>query len=75
MSSSFDKVDFSWFWAKRIPTDVLTSIRWVPVNAGEKSIFRIIGQARSSFHFCVLKSVYTKTDNPALCTFQVNTGE
>ena len=29
--------------------------------------FRIIGQARSSFHLGVLKSVYIKTQNPVLC--------
>ena len=29
--------------------------------------FRIIGQARSSFHLSVLESVYTKTQNPVLC--------
>ena len=29
--------------------------------------FRIIGQARSSFHLSVLESVYIKTQNPALC--------
>ena len=29
--------------------------------------FRIIGQARSSFHFGVLESVYIKTQNPVLC--------
>ena len=29
--------------------------------------FRIIGQARSSFHLIVLKSVYIKTQNPVLC--------
>ena len=28
---------------------------------------RIIGQARSSFHLCVLESVYIKTQKPALC--------
>ena len=28
--------------------------------------FRIIGQARSSFHLCVLESVYIKTQNPVL---------
>ena len=30
--------------------------------------FRIIGQARSSFHLGVLESVYIKTQNPVLCT-------
>ena len=30
-------------------------------------IFQIIGQARSSFHLCVLESVYIKTQNPVLC--------
>ena len=29
--------------------------------------FRIIGQARSSFHLDVLESVYIKTQNPVLC--------
>ena len=29
--------------------------------------FRIIGQARSSFHSSVLESVYIKTQYPALC--------
>ena len=29
--------------------------------------FRIIGQARSSFHLGILESVYIKTQNPALC--------
>ena len=29
--------------------------------------FRIIGQARSSFHLSVLESVYIKTRNPVLC--------
>ena len=29
--------------------------------------FRITGQARSSFHLSVLKSVYIKTQNPVLC--------
>ena len=29
--------------------------------------FRIIGQARSSFHLSVLESVYVKTQNPVLC--------
>ena len=29
--------------------------------------FRIIGQARSSFHFGVLESIYIKTQNPVLC--------
>ena len=29
--------------------------------------FRIIGQARSSFHLGVLESVYIKTKNPVLC--------
>ena len=29
--------------------------------------FRIIGQARSSFHLSVLESVYIKTQNPILC--------
>ena len=29
--------------------------------------FRIIGQARSSFHISVLESVYIKTQNPVLC--------
>ena len=29
--------------------------------------FRIIGQARSSFSFKCLESVYIKTQNPALC--------
>ena len=33
----FDKIDFPSFWAKGIPTNVLTSKRWFPVNAGEKS--------------------------------------
>ena len=45
--------------------------------------FRIIGQARSSFHLSVLESVYIKTQNPVLCrqkecfligTLQVNNG-
>ena len=30
-------------------------------------IFRIIGQARSSFHLGVLESVYIMTENPVLC--------
>ena len=29
--------------------------------------FRIIGQARSSFHLSVLESVYIKTQSPVLC--------
>ena len=29
--------------------------------------FRIIGQARSSFHLSVLESVYIKTQNPVVC--------
>ena len=29
--------------------------------------FRIIGQARSSFHLGVLESVYIKTQNPVVC--------
>ena len=29
--------------------------------------FRIIGQARSSFHLSGLESVYIKTENPVLC--------
>ena len=29
--------------------------------------FRIIGQARSSFHLGVLESVYITTQNPVLC--------
>ena len=29
--------------------------------------FRIIGQARSSFHLSVLESVYIKTQNPVFC--------
>ena len=29
--------------------------------------FRIIRQARSSFHLGVLESVYIKTQNPVLC--------
>ena len=29
--------------------------------------FRIIEQARSSFHLEVLESVYIKTQNPVLC--------
>ena len=29
--------------------------------------FRITGQARSSFHLCVLESIYIKTQNPVLC--------
>ena len=29
--------------------------------------FRIIGQARSSFHLGVLESVYIRTQNPVLC--------
>ena len=29
--------------------------------------FRIIGQARSSFHLSVLESVYIKTQNSVLC--------
>ena len=29
--------------------------------------FRIIGQARSSFHLSVLESVHIKTQNPVLC--------
>ena len=29
--------------------------------------FQIIGQAGSSFHLCVLESVYVKTQNPVLC--------
>ena len=29
--------------------------------------FRIIGQARSSFHLSVLESVYIKAQNPVLC--------
>ena len=29
--------------------------------------FRIIGQARSSFHLGVLESVYIKTQSPVLC--------
>ena len=29
--------------------------------------FRIIGQARSSFHLSVLESVYIKSQNPVLC--------
>ena len=29
--------------------------------------FRIIGQARSSFHLGVLESIYIKTQNPVLC--------
>ena len=29
--------------------------------------FRIIGQARSSFHLSVVESVYIKTQNPVLC--------
>ena len=29
--------------------------------------FRIIGQARSSFHLSVLEPVYIKTPNPVLC--------
>ena len=32
--------------------------------------FRIIGQARSSFHLGVLESVYVKTQNPVLCKQQ-----
>ena len=30
-------------------------------------IFRIIGQARSSFHLGILESVYIKAQNPVLC--------
>ena len=30
--------------------------------------FRLIGQARSSFHLSVLESVYIKTQNPVLCS-------
>ena len=37
LRTSFYKVDFFSFWAKGILTDVLTSKRWFPVNAGEKS--------------------------------------
>ena len=37
MNLSFYKVDFPSFWAEGIPTDVLPSKRWFPVNAGEKS--------------------------------------
>ena len=46
--------------------------------------FRIIGQARSSFHLSVLESVYIKTQNLVLCkqrvdfltwTLQVNNGD
>ena len=33
--------------------------------------FRIIGQARSSFHLGVLESVYIKTRNPVLCRQRV----
>ena len=33
--------------------------------------FRIIGQARSSFHLGVLESVYIKTQNPVLCRQRV----
>ena len=29
--------------------------------------FRIIGQARSSFHLSLSESVYIKTENPVLC--------
>ena len=29
--------------------------------------FRILGQARSSFHLSVLESVYIKTQSPVLC--------
>ena len=36
MKQSFNKVDFPCFWAEGIPTDILTSKRWFPVNAGEK---------------------------------------
>ena len=34
----FDRANLSCFWAERIPTDVLTSKRWFPVNAGEKHL-------------------------------------
>ena len=33
--------------------------------------FRIIWQARSSFHLSVLESVYSKTQNPVLCKQKV----
>ena len=32
-----------------------------------EEIFRIIGQAKSSFHLSVLESVYDKTHSPVLC--------
>ena len=34
--------------------------------------FRIVGQARSSFHLGVLESVYIKTKNPVLCKQRVH---
>ena len=36
--------------------------------------FRIIGQARSSFHLSVLELVYIKTQNPFLCKQKEFTG-
>ena len=33
--------------------------------------FRVISQARSSFHLGILESVYIKTQNPVLCTKRV----
>ena len=36
-----------------------------PTHTGDN--FRIIGQARSSFHVSVLESFYIKTQNPVLC--------
>ena len=42
-------------------TDVFDAKTYIDDN------FRIIGQARSSFHIGVLESVYIKTQNPVLC--------
>ena len=44
---------------------LITNPEWAKTYTDDN--FRIIGQARSSFHLGVLESVYIKTQNPVLC--------
>ena len=49
MNQSFDNVDFPCFWTEGIPTDVLTSKRWFPVNVGEESSAPFLPEASEKF--------------------------
>ena len=56
---------YIYIMVKRIGQHFITNLECARTYTDDN--FRIIGQARSSFHFGVLESVYIKTQSPVLC--------